>query len=259
MIKINLISLFILVLPILGLLDNKQLEEKVNEFNQLMREPFQHCKYEDNLYLKESNYTGTLEDPHERYCKIQIDRCGSLFCGTGGITSGCKQKCSEAGYDKTLSKTMFHGAKTVGNNHIFVLRQKENGLGLKNFQISEKNGIIEASIHYYRTDFRQKDGSKYPDYNDLINAKYYPYERKFTATELWPQGSRSGAVKEDYVMIFSEKWDRVEGGQSTDYFKDESLKTQLFGTGFGQLDYVRVEEKAKVDVSYQVCVDKIQG
>jgi hypothetical protein len=60
MIKINLISFFILVLPILGLLDNKQLEEKVNEFNQLMREPFQHCKYEDNLYLKESNYTGTL-------------------------------------------------------------------------------------------------------------------------------------------------------------------------------------------------------
>jgi len=78
--------------------------------------------YEENLYLKEFNYTGELADPIERYCKIQIDRCGSLFCGTGGFESSCKQQCSDAGYEADLPKEPFFKGKTIGGKHVFVLR-----------------------------------------------------------------------------------------------------------------------------------------
>jgi len=51
-------------------------------------------------------------------------------------------------------------------------------------------------------------------------------------------------------MIFSDKWDRIEGGSALEYYKDGSMNSTLFGTGPGQLDYVKLDEKAYVDPSY---------
>ena len=94
------------------------------------------------------------------------------------------------------------------------------------------------TISYYRTDWRQANGVKYPDYNELVDVTIDTQRRLLRAKEVWPKGSRTGATHETYEMIFSEKWDRIEGGYALEYFKDGSMNSTLFGTGPSQMDYV---------------------
>jgi hypothetical protein len=57
--------------------------------------------------------------------------------------------------------------------------------------------------------------------------------RMITGIERWPNGSRTGAIAEQYEMIFSKKWDRIEGGYRRERFEDGSVQTFLFGSGTG--------------------------
>jgi hypothetical protein len=67
------------------LMDEEDFNKTVNEFNQLMRSTKKYCLYEENRFIKDFKYPGKLGDNGEKYCKLQVDRCESLFCSTGGL------------------------------------------------------------------------------------------------------------------------------------------------------------------------------
>ena len=63
-------------------------------------------------------------------------------------------------------------------------------------------------------------------------------DRQFTGTVLWDDSSKGGNVRWDYTMIFSEDFEKIEGGEVISLSIDGSQSSIAFGS---QLNYKKLQ------------------